>query len=139
MLLLARSIMEGHPLSHGLYRPSSGGMATSTASGGLAPVIPSAQCMGLSWGFTFHGHFKAVKCADIEASFAKVGLNTSDYSQFQALPGTTLNKFIGNAATFRLFWNAYAITKDYHDSFAPPDTCTIGPCNNSTQCDPKDN
>jgi len=98
---------------------------------------PSAQCEGLAWGFTFHGHFKAVKCADVDANLAKMGVSNSSYSAF----GTSgVNNFMGDAVAFRNYWNAYAITKDYYDELAgAPDTCTIGPCNNSTQCDPTDN
>jgi len=96
---------------------------------------PGAQCTGLSWGFTFHGHYKAVKCADVKENMAKMGLDVKTFGAEGSFAGST------DPTKLRQVWNAFAITKDHHSEFTngKRDTCEIGPCNNSTQCDPTNN
>jgi len=90
---------------------------------------PYAQVPGYNIGFTFHGHFKAVKCETILPAFESNGLNvTGDFDVYSSYFMMLKN---GN---FRKYWNAFSDVVDLSDQFVENEcvsACELGPCPDS--------
>lgn len=78
----------------------------------------NAQVPGLGWGWIFHGHYKAVKCADVWPTFEANGLNQSMFEPVLKVENDN----------YANLWNAFSDMKSYHEDFYPEDNCHIGPC-----------
>jgi hypothetical protein len=88
---------------------------------------PSAQCQGLRWGFTLHGHWKAVKCTDVAPAMTAAGITTLPGStEAQASDPTHYGRLFGGE--FRQFWNAYTLVEDQFATLSSQEKCTKGPC-----------
>jgi hypothetical protein len=70
------------------------------------------QTQGYDWGFTLHGHYKAVECAKVAPMLEKYDLIAEGKQP---------------DGSFRKFWNAFSEIEDLTPKFYK-DECTIGPC-----------
>lgn len=84
---------------------------------------PGSQMAGYGWGWTFRGHYKAVKCDDISLDNPVVnGLYVIDEEN------------VGSEGDFQTYWNQFRSLKDLSPSFLPGDEdecvldCPVGPC-----------
>lgn len=88
---------------------------------------PSSQEVGYSLGWTFRGHFKAVKCEDISFSVEDPVMNG-----IVIMDDTT--DFGGTDRDFQKFWNQFRSLTDLSPEFlsGPNDACVldcpVGPC-----------
>mmetsp|Transcript_11483 Transcript_11483/g.17550 ORF Transcript_11483/g.17550 Transcript_11483/m.17550 type:complete len:217 (+) Transcript_11483:986-1636(+) len=83
----------------------------------------SAQVPGLGMGWTFHGHFKAIKCAEFWPTLEANGLEQNNIEG--SLPQGVLPN---EGMNYLNLWNAFSDMKSYHEDFYPEDTCHVGPC-----------
>lgn len=86
----------------------------------------TAQVVGLGLNFTFHGHYKAVKCDEIWPALEANGLNQTNF-EGGAVSGL-LPREGGPFDNHLNLWNAFSDMKSYHEDFYPEDTCHVGPC-----------
>ena len=71
-------------------------------------------------GWTFHGHYKAVKCADVWPALEANGLKQRHFEGTGVLSAEGDNHLN--------LWNAFSDMKSYHEDFYPEDTCHVAPC-----------
>jgi hypothetical protein len=86
----------------------------------------NAQEPGLGMGWTFHGHYKAVKCAEVWPTLEANGLKQDNFRgpahrTFQGVLFPEGNNYLN-------LWNAFSDIKSHHEDFYPKDTCHVGPC-----------
>ncbi len=86
-----------------------------------------AQEPGLGMKFTFHGHYKAVKCAEVWPAIEANGMTKSNF-EGGAVPGL-LPREGGDSNNHLNLWNAFVDIKSYHEDFYPKgNACHVGPC-----------
>lgn len=95
-------------------------------------VNAQSKAYSLGW-ITLHGHWKAVKCDEIDEALKSSGLTEDDFDGKGDGSGINggLNGALDGTPKFVNLLNAFNAMEDHSSTFYSGDTCTVGPCADS--------